>query len=110
MHYQRTLIGISSLLTLIVGLLLLWANDGKDTSISGILVRVGVMLLVIWLGYPALMKSGGKQSLAWFFALFGALFVVAFKPRLFFIVVLLAGVALSINWVWKRMNEGLGGR
>lgn len=107
MRYQRTLIGVSSLLTAAVGLILLWTNDGRDTSISGILIRVGVMLGVIWLGYPALMKSGGKQSLAWFLALFAGIFLVAFRPRLFIAVVLLTCAALAINLAWKRFNQGI---
>lgn len=86
---------------------MLWLNGGQDTNISGILVRVGVMLIVFWVGFPSLIEPDGKKSLIWFLALFGGLFLVAFRPRLFFAVFLIAAIAMAINWALKHVGSGL---
>ena len=106
MNYQRAAVGISGLVFVMLGLVLLWANQGQDTSVSGILVRVGVMLCVFWLGYPVLIKPEGKQSLVWFLVLFGTVFLVAFRPRLFPGIAALATLGFLINWGIKRLNRG----
>jgi len=104
------LIGGCSLLTLATGLLLLRANDGRDTSISGVLIRVGAMLLVLWFGYPTLVAPGGKQSLGWLLASLCGLFLVAFRPRLFLAVFVIAAAALALNWCWRRIHQSLDER
>ena len=102
------MVGFSGLALLVIGLVLLWVNGGNDTSVSGILVRIGVMLVVVWVGFPSLTKPDGKQSLVWFLGLFGGLFLVAFRPRLFFAVFLVTAFALAVNWVWKNLGHGIG--
>lgn len=62
------------------------------------------MLLVFWLGYPALVTAEGQQSLMWFLAMFGAVFLVAFRPKLFLFVLAISAIVFLLNWVWRTLE------
>ena len=105
MNLQRIFVAILGIVLLGTGSLLLWANSGLDTNVSGILIRVGVMLLVVWIGYPALTDETGQHSLGMILLFIAGTFLVALRPRIFVSALLIGILAIAINFVWRYIGQ-----
>ena len=103
---QRSLIGIAAIVCTLAGIASLLLNQENTSSISGILIRVGLMLGATWLAMPSLVKPEHQNSLYMIAMLFAAIVLVAARPRLFVAAVLIGGVALILNWGLKRISRG----
>ena len=105
MNSQRSLIGIAAVLCTAAGISLLVLVRENTSSISGILIRLGMMLGATWLAMPSLVKPEHQKSLYAVAIFFGLVLLVAARPKIFVAVVLIGAVAMVINWALKRVAK-----
>lgn len=105
--FRRLLLGLIAILCLLVGAFLAFANEGDNNSLSGIFVRVGLMTGVTWLALPVIKTQQGQQSLFAICVILGLVVLVAARPRLFVVGLVLLAAAVGINWLLKKLGKSL---
>jgi hypothetical protein len=110
--WQRTILVIIAAACLVGGLVLATANSNPQ-NISGILIRVGLMLAVTSFALPHFYRTGSQTGArgdasglsTWVFVagLAGAA-LIATRPRVFLIAFLLLATAVVTNWVMRRLT------
>ena len=109
-HLQRHVIGGIGLIMLVLGLVnYIFGNTvGSETSsdlTAGINVRVGCVLIAIWLAYPQLSTLRNRLSVVVIVVLLLLLLVIAARPQLFPIAAVAALGALMINGALRRLSR-----
>ena len=102
---QRNLIGIAAIVCVLAAVYLLLFQSGQYSSVSGILIKVGLMLSAIWLAFPKIQGRQGRDSFLILIVLCGLLFLLAARPRIFVIACAVAIAALAVNWLLKRISK-----
>jgi hypothetical protein len=105
MNYQRLAIGILAALSLLVGGALYFLSSGESSITTGLLVRVGALLGVIWLAMPQLETLKTKISTVAFFVVLLILIVAATKPKLFPIISGILAISLTLNWALRWLSQ-----
>lgn len=98
MKYQRLLIGLVAGVFLTVGAVLYFFGSNPENISTGIAVRVGLLLGVIWLAMPQLEGLKSKISAMVWTGVLLILIVAAFRPRLFPVMAGVLAVGLALNW------------
>lgn len=99
MNYQRWGIGVVAGLLLIAGVCLYWTPLGERSVWTGLCIRVGLLLGVIWLAMPQLAGLRSRMSTIVLGSLVAVLVLAALKPKLFSVVSAVLAVGLAINFV-----------
>ena len=102
MDIQRTLLLLLAIVFLILGVALYLQGTTQSNQYSGILIRVGVMLGVVWTAYPQLETLRRKSSVFVISVLLGLMLIVAARPRIFPIAAAVAIATILINGVMRR--------
>lgn len=105
MNTQRTIIGVLGISFLLIGIYLALTNHGTSHSLSGVLVKVGLMLCATWLAFPSLLKTESQRSLKFGMLLVGMLFLVAMRPRILIVAMVVGVVAWGVNWGLKEIAK-----
>lgn len=106
-NIQRLSLGIVAVVAIATGTILAVYNEGENNSLSGILVRVGMMLAVTWLAFPTFQRPEGQQSIWFISAILLLVLIVAARPKLFFAITTILVVALAINWVFRTISKSV---
>ena len=78
-------------------------TQGSSEIVQGVYVRVGFVLVTIWLAYPQLATLKNKFSVFVLAVVLILLMVVATRPQLFPITAIVAVVCLLINGGLRRL-------
>ena len=84
---------------------LLYAQGTPETqNRSGILVRVGLMLFIIWIAYPQLETLKNRLSMFVIGIILFLLVIVAARPQIFPIAAIAALGTVMLNGFLRRMS------
>lgn len=100
---QRIYLGIIAVLCLGTGVILLCLSPEQNSSIGGVLIRLGLMFAVVWLALPDLVKPEHQTSMMVMGIGVAMLVLLAARPQMFRTFLVLAGIGLGVNWVLKRL-------
>ena len=106
---MRASIGVIALSMLLGGLIFLGQPEVAIVW-SGLLIRVGPLLAVIWLAYPQLLELRHKVPSILLGAAITAALVMAVRPNLGRIIVTLLVVVLVAGFVLKWIARKTGAR
>ena len=101
---RRITLLVLALTSLALGISLLFSQSNSGTNFSGIFVRLGVMLSVLWIAFPQIESLRSRTSLFVIGTIVVLFLVVAARPRIFPIA---AGVALAtiiLNGIMRRLS------
>jgi len=111
-NYQRLAIGILAAISLLIGGWMYFFGPENPSpsaaATTGVLVRVGSLLGVIWLAMPQLKSMKTKFSLIAFLVLLVILIIAATRPKIFPIIAGLLAISLSLNWVLSWLSQFSG--
>jgi hypothetical protein len=95
------MVGLIAAGFLVAGAGMYFARPDDHNLTTGILVRVGLLLGVIWLAMPQLESMRTKISTVVLLVIVLLLVLVAVRPNLFKVISGVLAISLALNWVLK---------
>ena len=105
--FQRIVVGVLAGVFLAIGVLLYIGGNPEFQALSGLLVRVGLLLGAGCLAWDQLLGLPPKLSLAGLVLGIGLLFLAASRPRLFPILFAAAVIGIFVNGAIRRFTGKL---
>ena len=104
MNWQRLMVGLVAAGFLLAGAGMYFSRPDSHILTTGILVRVGLLLGVIWLAMPQLESLQTKVSTVVLLVVLLLLVLVAARPNLFKVISGELAIGLALNWVLKWVS------
>jgi hypothetical protein len=105
LNIMRISTGIIAILLLAAGAFLYSFRPDVDPIVTGMLVRIGALMGVIWLAFPELKKLQGRAPA--YLVGVGALCLVVLvaKPNIGKVLVMIVTIAISVGGVLKWLSK-----
>jgi hypothetical protein len=109
MSARRIILGvIATAMLLVAGALWLSGRAGIDSALMSVLVRVGIVLLTIFVAWPTLAKLQGRLPAIVTVTLLVAILFVAIRPKLLPIAIALVVAILVVHFGFRIAARQFG--